>query len=146
MQPKSTFKRIAGVAGAGALALGSLTGCQSPDPVRAPYTPAQDLLPLSAWPNVITHGPTPLRIPPDGISVRYPDERQTMKVVAAIRNVADEYVYVRYRVLFYDAGGSQTTRNPIWRETGFPPRGPSQIEATAISLEAVDYRIEIAPI
>jgi len=122
-----------------------LTGCAQ-DNVRAPFTPREDLLPLSEHPEIYMHEPMPLRIPRDGLIVIPSDGRQTMRVVAALRNVADYYVDVRYRVLFYDASGSQVTRNAVWRETSFPPRGPRQIEASAISMDASGFRIEIAPL
>lgn len=120
-------------------------GCAQ-DKVRAPYTPNEDLLPLAEWPKIIEHQPLPLRVPRDGVVVVPSDGRRTMQVIVALRNVSEYYVPVRYRVLFYDATGSQVTRNPVWKQTSFPPRGPGQIEASAISIDAVDYRIEIAPL
>lgn len=71
------------------------------------------------------------------------DGERPMQVEVPVRNLTDRQYLIDYRFLFYDANGSELTPLMGWRMAAFEPKQVQRLKASALSTEAVDYRLEV---
>lgn len=109
----------------------------------APNTAAPDPLPAGAYPQVVLHDGLEQSLVKEQPQVRRATDSVPMKVKVPLRSVIDSGTTVEYRFVFRDAMGDDTTTNPIRRTLTFPPRTRRFVEATAISLKAVQWELEV---
>ena len=120
-----------------------LAGCRN-DPVRAPYTPNQDLLTKTTYPQITTTGdlagwllidkPTVLR---EGV----------MKVSVPVRSASStgQWIKVQYRFTFLDANNVPLRAQPDWQPITMEPRQQVMMQANSLDSNATDWRLEIRP-
>ncbi|MEM1444455.1 MAG: DUF1425 domain-containing protein [Planctomycetota bacterium] len=111
----------------------------------APNTAAPDPLPASAYPQIVLHGGLEQEIVKERPVVTAAQPTVPMSVRVPLRSVIDGHRVLQYRFVFFDASGGIVSDNPVYRTVSFPPRTRRFIEAQAISLEAVDWELEVRP-
>ncbi len=107
-----------------------------------PPTPGQDPVPASAYPQVIVSPSLTSRLVADEPIV-VPATDIPLAVRVPVRSVDQHAMFLEYRFIFYGPNKKQLTQNPVWRSVTFPPRTRRMVSANAISLEAMDWELEI---
>lgn len=109
----------------------------------APNTAAPDPLPAGAYPQIVLLDGLEQSLVKEQPQVRFATDRVPMKAKVPLRSVVDHGTTIEYRFIFRDVNEDDTTTNPIRRTMTFPPRTRRFVEATAISLKAVSWELEI---
>lgn len=126
--------------------LSALSACQStptPAPTYAPASPGLDPLPAEAYPQIVLHDGLENVLVTEQATIRWARNTRPMMVRIPFRSLSDTSVGAQYRFVFYNSEGDQTTTQPTWRTVSFPPRTRRFVEASAISLEATDWELEL---
>ena len=139
----STAKRRFRLAGSIMLASMATLGCESPDLVMAPNTASQDPLPAAAYPQIVLFDGLERALVKEKPTVQPADETTPLRVSVPLRSVIDQGVTVEFKLVFRDAVGNDTNRNPVWRTITFPARGREFIRANAVSLDAVEWELQV---
>ena len=120
----------------------SLWGCN--DPVRAPYTPNQDLLTKTTYPQVTTTGDLAHWLLIDKPIVQ---NEGVLKVTVPVRTTSStgEWSKVQYRFIFLDANSVPVRGQPDWLPVTLEPRQQVFMQANSLDSNATDWRLEIRP-
>ncbi len=123
-----------------------LAGCNT-DPVKPPLGSRPDQLPASQYPKVnIVDDNRQLQnfLVIDGGSIVAigPVDDKPLNVMVPVRSTADNRMRLQYQFYWRDSNGV-TIGQSGWRRYEAEPRTQFQASANAITLEAVDWRLEI---
>jgi uncharacterized protein YcfL len=121
-----------------------LSACKAPDPVKAPYTPGQDLVGRTNYPKVTTTGDLAPWLVVAEPTVTH---EGVLKVVVPVRLTSDTYQWskVQYRFLFLDAKGTPVRAQPDWMPVTMEPRQQVFMQGNSLDSDATDWRLEIRP-
>ena len=114
-------------------------GCKSTDPA----TPSPDTVSADQYPNIVLDPDLEDALVRTAPNVRPAADGQPLRISVPIRSICQVPLNLRYRVLYYDRFGKQTNRNPVWRDIHMMARARHIISDNAISLDAVDWTIEV---
>jgi hypothetical protein len=133
------MKRIGSFISAGVMGIGLLgnIGC---DTTRAPRTPSADR--VTNYPNIVLIDRLDRDLVASQPIVKPATNDTPLSVVAPIRSISDKPLYLKYCFVFLDADGKALS-DPVWYEIAFLDRTQRNLSANAISLKAVDWRLEI---
>jgi hypothetical protein len=133
------MKRFRMVLSAGVMGLGMFANLAC-DSTRAPRTPAEDR--VAKYPNIVLIDRLDRDLVASQPIVKPATDLTPLSVVAPIRSISDEPLYLKYCFVFLDADGKALS-DPVWYEVTFLDRAQRNLSANAISLKAVDWRLEI---
>jgi uncharacterized protein YcfL len=125
-----------------AAALFTLTGCQTSDPVRAPYTPNQDLLTHNTYPKITISGDLMGWLMVDQPTI---SQDPILHVSVPVRSVTStgQWMKVQWRYIFLDANNVPVKAQPDWVPVTLEPRQQVFMTGNALDTNAVDWRLEI---
>jgi len=71
------------------------------------------------------------------------DADTPLRVSVPLRYLSDQSIDVQYRFVFFDAAGLPTEPAMDWAYTNLPARAQSNLAGSALTTEAVDWRLEL---
>jgi uncharacterized protein YcfL len=121
-----------------------LAGCHNPDPVKAPYTPTQDMLTRTTYPNITASGEIAGWLVFDRPTVTHDN---VLRVSVPLRTTAEpgQWIKVQYRFIFLDANNVPVRGQPDWQPMTMEPRQQVFMQANSLDSNATDWRLEIRP-
>lgn len=117
-------------------------GCNS----KPPYTPSPDPIPARAYPNIVLAPALDGAVVVNEPTVLKADEMRPLRISIPLRSFVDRTLILEYRFLYYDANRHPLTDNPVWKSIEIAPRHRAVLSSNSISLDAVDYEVQIRPL
>ena len=117
-------------------------GCS--DPVKAPAAGPVDLLPPSAYPQIVASEglEAALRFSPPIVDPS--TDARPMLVTVAVRSIEDDYpIMIQYRFEFFDASRRPLRSNQGWAFQRLEPRLAYHLEANALERTAADWQLTV---
>lgn len=71
------------------------------------------------------------------------DGRRPLQVQVPVRNLTDNQYLIQYRFIFLDANGMEIQPVMGWTRQPLEPKQRVRLNAGALGLDAVDYRLEV---
>jgi uncharacterized protein YcfL len=71
------------------------------------------------------------------------DGERPMSVEVPVRNLSERQYLIDYRILFYDANGSEISPVMGWEMAVLEPKQVVRLKRRALDLDAVAYRLEV---
>lgn len=119
-------------------------GCQD-DAFKAPPSPRDDPLPPGTYPRVIALEGLHKALVTGRPIVEKRSERTPLRVTVPVRSTADVMMNLQYKFEFFDSLGRPLDTRAGWRFIRIAPRTEVTLDASAVSQEAADWRVEIRP-
>jgi len=71
------------------------------------------------------------------------DGERPMSVEVPVRNLSNRQYLIDYRILFYDADGSELSPVMGWESAVLEPKQVVRLKRRALDFDAVNYRLEV---
>lgn len=119
-----------------------LGGCQQP----RPHTLASDEVAAYQYPKVVVLHPVMAKdLVLSPAVVESTTRTSTMAVRVPIRSIRDYPIAMQYRITFFAQGQRLLTPQPAWQSLTLGPRQRAVVQANALSMDAVDWQLELRP-
>lgn len=120
----------------------SAVGCN--DPVKAPAAGPIDLLPPSAYPQIVASEGLDAALRFGPAIVDPSNDARAMLVTVPVRSIEDDYpIMIQYRFEFFDANRRPLRSNQSWAFKRLEPRVGYYLEANALERAAANWRLTV---
>jgi hypothetical protein len=134
-------RRRAGIAALGMLLLGSSLVACTTDTTRAPASPAPDPI-AGAYPQITMASGLSGLLAHSGPIIEPSTPNRPMRVTVPVRSIQDGPTRVQYQFTWLDTAGRPLGESG-WKYDLVPPRMERFFEASSLTTQAVDWRLEI---
>jgi hypothetical protein len=119
----------------------SLVACSNPDTIRAPASPAPDPI-AGAYPQITMASGLSGLLAHSGPIVEPSTPNRPMRVTVPVRSIQDGPTRTQYQFTWLDSAGRPLGVSG-WKYELVPPRMERFFEASSLTTQATDWRLEI---